>query len=141
MSCRTNVDVGAMASSPSPAMKALAGRRIPIAEDETLIALELEAVLHDLGCEIVGPASRVEEVLACIEARSPDGALLDVNLCCQQIFGVLPKLIKLGVPVIITSGYDDATLFPHPFRTLPRIAKPFNPAALRRLCSTIFAKI
>jgi DNA-binding NtrC family response regulator len=120
-------------------MKALAGRRILIAEDEALIALELEGVLQELGCEVVGPVSRVEEVRGCIEASNLDGALLDVNLRGEQIFGVLPEAIERGVPLIITSGYADATMFPESFRTVPRIAKPFDPAALRRLCVAVFA--
>ena len=110
-----------------------------IAEDEILIALQLETILQELGCQIVGPVTRVDEVRACLEARSFDGALLDVNLRGEQIFGVLPALIELGVPFVITSGYDDATLFPPPFRAAPRIAKPVDEAALRRLCLAIFA--
>jgi len=35
--------------------KRLAGRRILLAEDEGLIALELEEMLRDLGCDL-GPA-------------------------------------------------------------------------------------
>jgi hypothetical protein len=65
--------------------------------------------------------------------------LLDVNLRGEQIFGVLPEAIERGVPLIITSGYADATMFPESFRTVPRIAKPFDPAALRRLCVAVFA--
>jgi DNA-binding NtrC family response regulator len=121
-------------------MRPLAGRRILIAEDEILIALQLEAILQELGCQIVGPVTRVEDVRACVEARSFDGALVDVNLRGEQVFGVLPDLIELGVPFVITSGYADATLFPPPFRAVPRIAKPFDEAALRRLCLAIFAK-
>src|SRR5262245_36651227 len=90
-------------------MKALQGRRILIAEDESLIALQMEGVLGDLGCEVVGPVSRVEDVHGHIETSSLDGALLDVNLRGQQIFGVLPKIIEHRIPLIITSGYDDPT--------------------------------
>jgi DNA-binding NtrC family response regulator len=121
-------------------MRPLAGRRILIAEDEILIALQLEAILQELGCQIVGPVTRVDEVRACLEARSFDGALVDVNLRGEQIFGVLPALIELGVPVVIASGYADTTLFPPQFRAVPRIAKPFDEAALQRLCLAMFAK-
>jgi DNA-binding NtrC family response regulator len=120
-------------------MRSLAGRRILIAEDEILIALQLETILQELGCQIVGPVTRVDDVRRCLEARSFDGALVDVNLRGEQIFGVLPALIEVGVPFVITSGYDDATLFPPQFRAMPRIAKPFDEAALRRLCLTVFA--
>jgi len=105
-----------------------------------MIALDLESFLQDLGCEIIGPVANVEDVVRQFEANSPDGALLDINLRGQQVFAVLPRLIEHGLPVIITSGYDDITLIPHDFRALPRIAKPFNQAALRQLCINVFAK-
>lgn len=112
--------------------------RILVAEDEGLIALELETVLQGFGCEVIGPVSRVKEVLQAAERGGIDGALLDVNLRGEQIFAILPRLIELELRIVITSGYDDATLFPEPFRKLPRLAKPFDERALRRICEETF---
>lgn len=116
----------------------LAGLRVLLAEDEGLIALELETILQDFGCEVVGPVSRVSEVLREVERGGLDGALLDVNLRGEQIFSVLPRLIEHRLKIVITSGYDDATLFPPEFRALPRLAKPFDERALRRICEQTF---
>ncbi|NPU69482.1 MULTISPECIES: hypothetical protein [Bradyrhizobium] len=116
----------------------LDGLRILVAEDEGLIALELETVLKDFGCDVIGPVSRVADVLREAERGSLDGALLDVNLRGEQIFAVLPQLIALGLKIVITSGYDDATLFPPEFRSLPRLAKPFDERALRAMCEATF---
>jgi two-component SAPR family response regulator len=122
------------------ANSALEGLRILVAEDEGLIALELETVLQGFGCEVVGPVSRVNEVLREAERGRLDGALLDVNLRGEQIFAILPRLIELKLKIVITSGYDDATLFPEAFRTLPRLAKPFEERALRRICEATFVR-
>ena len=124
--------------SPSP--NDIRGQRILIAEDEAMIALDLESVLQDLGCEVIGPVANVEDIVQQCEAHHLDGALLDINLRGKQVFAVLPQLIEQGLPVIITSGYDDVTLIPQDFRGLPRISKPFNQTALRDLCVTVFAK-
>jgi DNA-binding response OmpR family regulator len=117
----------------------LVGRRILLAEDEGLIALELEQMLRDFGCDVVGPLATVDEVLENAQSGNFDGALLDVNLRSRQIFEILPELQKLGLRIVIASGYDDVTLFPMMFRTVPRIAKPFNQRELRRTCEAIFA--
>ncbi|GLH78597.1 response regulator [Bradyrhizobium sp. SSBR45G] len=118
----------------------LDGLRILVAEDEGLIALELETVLQGFGCEVIGPVSRVADVLREAERGGLDGALLDVNLRGEQIFAILPQLIALGLKIVITSGYDDATLFPPDFRNLPRLAKPFDERALRAMCEATFTR-
>jgi CheY-like chemotaxis protein len=43
--------------------KPLTGQRILIAEDEGNIALQLERMLENFGCEVVGPVSSAREVL------------------------------------------------------------------------------
>src|SRR5262249_848084 len=40
---------------PNRSQNALAGLRILVAEDESLIALDVERILGDFGCEVVGP--------------------------------------------------------------------------------------
>jgi DNA-binding NtrC family response regulator len=117
----------------------LTGQRILVAEDESFIALELERMLESFGCEVVGPVSSVSEVLEHAVAGGCDGALLDVNLRGQQIFEILPKLETLGLRLVITSGYNDVTLFPAAFRGVPRVAKPFDERELRRICENVFA--
>ncbi|MFZ3350093.1 MAG: response regulator [Xanthobacteraceae bacterium] len=117
----------------------MAGCRILLAEDEGLIALELERILEEFGCEIVGPLASVDEVLENAQRGNFDGALLDVNLRGRQIFEILPALQKLGLRLVMTSGYDDVTLFPAAFRAMPRVAKPFDQKELRRVCEKVFA--
>src|SRR5262249_46202671 len=93
---------------------------------------------ENFGCEVVGPVASVEGVVENAERGGFDGAVLDVNLKGRQIFEILPKLQKLGLRLVITSGYD-CTLFPPSFRTVPRIPKPFDERELRRICERVFA--
>jgi two-component SAPR family response regulator len=108
--------------------------RILVVEDEGLIALNLELILRRFGCEVVGLISEVGDIVDAIKKHDPDGILLDVNLRGRKVFDVLPEVISFGVPCVLSSGYDDPTQFPAAFRNLPRIAKPFDESALRRVC-------
>lgn len=53
--------------------------RIMIVEDEMLVAYELEAILEDLGYEVVGIAPDLDTAMALAQLR-PDLALVDLNL-------------------------------------------------------------
>ena len=108
--------------------------RILVVEDEGLIALNLELIQRRFGCEIIGPVSRVDDIVSTARAHRPDGAFLDVNLRGRKVFDVLPEMIGLGVPCVLSSGYDDPMLFPSAYRDMPRIAKPFDEGELRRAC-------
>ncbi len=118
----------------------LANRRILLAEDEGLIALDVEAMLHTFGCEVVGPLSALDDILLAIWAQPLDGALLDINLRGRQVFDILPEFISRNIPVVLASGYDDAGLFPQAFRELPRICKPFDQSTLHRVCVTTIGR-
>jgi DNA-binding LytR/AlgR family response regulator len=113
--------------------------KILVAEDEGLIALNLELILLHFGCEIVGPIREVDDIVGAARKHRPDGALLDVNLRGRKVFDVLPEMMGLGVPCVLSSGYDDPMLFPAAFRDMPRIAKPFDEKALRRACALFVA--
>ena len=116
----------------------LAGLRVLVAEDESLIAFDLVQALEAAGCEVVGPVNQVDDVPRLAKSERLDGALLDINLRGRQIFDVLPELQHLGLKVVLTSGYDDATLFPPAYRGLPRMSKPFDDRSLRQVCAANF---
>jgi two-component SAPR family response regulator len=117
--------------NPNPSLSKL---RVLVVEDEGLVALNLERILHRFGCEVIGPISEVDEIIGMVVKHRPQGALLDVNLRGRKIFDVLPELMSFRVPFVLVSGYDDPTLFPPAFRDLPRIVKPFDESMLQRVC-------
>jgi DNA-binding NarL/FixJ family response regulator len=108
----------------------LSDMRVLVAEDESLVALDVECMLQDLGCEVVGPVASVEEASERVALERLDMAILDVNLRGRQSFEVAEQLLSRGVPVILASGYDDAHQFPETLRSLPRLMKPYDGGAL-----------
>ena len=107
------------------------GRRVLIVEDESLVAMLLETILADLGCDVVGPESNIEDGLNVASGTAPlDAALLDVNVAGQEIFPVAEALKARGVPFVFTTGYGEAGL-PEHWRGNPTVQKPFTEGAIR----------
>ena len=61
-------------------MSELPDFRVLIVEDQALLAMELELVLEEFGCEVVGCAMDRAEALAIADRARPDLALIDLNL-------------------------------------------------------------
>ena len=107
------------------------GRRVLIVEDESLVAMLLETILADLGCDVVGPESNIEDGLSVASGTAPlDAALLDVNVAGQEIFPVAEALKARGVPFVFSTGYGEAGL-PEHWRGNPTVQKPFTEGAIR----------
>jgi len=102
----------------------LQGRRILVIEDEPLIAMDIAATLSDVGCDVVGPASTVEEARALIAAAGFEAALLDANLGGRPVDELAAALTRLHVPFAFLTGYGRDGL-PAAFRQAPMIGKPF----------------
>src|ERR1700722_4018812 len=105
------------------------GRRVFLVEDEMFVAWLLEDMLADLGCEVVGPASSVNQALAMIDAEAIDAAVLDVNLNGQMSYPCAERITARGVPFVISTGYDKTTLRDH-YRTFPVLQKPIRRSEL-----------
>jgi DNA-binding response OmpR family regulator len=113
--------------------------RVLVVEDELLIAVTLEDVLQDLGCEIVGPVATVEKALKLAREETFDVAILDVTIRGGKVYPVAELLLARGIPFALASGYGDWAL-PEALRDQPRLTKPFTAAELgaqiKLLCST-----
>ena len=110
----------------------LEGRRVLIAEDEFLLALELEAVLEQQGCVVLGPVSTVEGALALIDGQLLDGAVLDVNLRGRRVTPLAVALQERSVPFVLVTGYAERQLSEPELRGQPRLDKPLDRENLLR---------
>jgi CheY-like chemotaxis protein len=83
----------------------LQGFGVLIVEDEALVAMLLEDLLHELGCHVVEIASRVETALTSILVRIFDVAILDVNLKGETSYPVADVLELRKLPFLFATGY------------------------------------
>ena len=97
---------------PACALQSLFGRdpAVLVVEDEFLIAMELEMILEQHGCRILGPAPTVKESLIILTAERPDAAVLDLNLRGEPATPVAAALRSRNVPFLISSAYAAADL-------------------------------
>jgi CheY-like chemotaxis protein len=107
----------------------LKGLRVLLVEDEMVVALHLEEVLRDAGCEIVGPAGTLQSGLALVREEPLDIAVLDVNLDGDPTFPIAEELKARGIPFVLATGYGQATL-PEQWRDRPCLRKPFTDGQL-----------
>src|SRR5262245_36905183 len=103
------------------------GRRALIVEDETMIALKLEADLRELGFDTCDLAADGQQALMCAENHRPDVVLMDVNLKGgREGIEVARRLRQVcDVPIVFVTGYTDiAALIREVVPGAPVLGKP-----------------
>lgn len=103
--------------------------KILIVEDETMVSMLVEDMLIDLGHTPIGPAASVNEAMAVIDANAFDVALLDINLGGhEKAFPIADRLIDMGIPFALVSGYDPAGI--EGYDSAMKLQKPFSQHSL-----------
>jgi CheY-like chemotaxis protein len=104
--------------------------RVLVVEDEYLVALTLEDMLLELGCDIVGPYSTVTRALEVVGIAEIDAAILDFLLQRQDSFEVGEALRSRDVPFVLATGWPVEKLPAH-WRSHAILPKPFQIADLQ----------
>ena len=85
--------------------------RILVAEDETIIRLDLRGLLERAGYEVVAEARDGEEALELARAHEPDLALMDVKMPrLDGIEAARRMLEERPIPIVILTAFDQREL-------------------------------
>lgn len=118
-------------------------KRVVIADDESIIRLDLKEILEDDGYLVVGEAARGDDALAMIKEQQPDLALLDVKMPGLDGIEVARQLKGSSTVVVLLTAFSQRTLIEaardagvaaylvKPFRSseiLPKLASILAPA-------------
>ncbi|KPB77319.1 response regulator [Pseudomonas cannabina] len=106
-------------------------RRVLLVEDETMVAMLMEAMLEDLGFTTASHASTLEEGIACARDGDYDLAILDINIIGGTSFPIAAIIARRGLPFMFCSGYGRLAL-PEIWTDRQCIAKPFSADQLER---------
>ncbi|RXZ65513.1 response regulator [Pelagerythrobacter rhizovicinus] len=112
-------------------MPDLAGVRVLIVEDESIVAMMLEEMLEELGCEIAASVASVARAEHAVRTIDVDLALLDVNLSGETTIDFARGLAGRPIPFAFCTGYGSAGV-PADLRDRPVLTKPFAPWELRK---------
>jgi CheY-like chemotaxis protein len=115
------------------AYQVLAGRRVLIVEDQWLIALELQRIVEQLGCSVIGPAGSVGGALQLLATTAPDAALLDVNVKECYVTPVAEACLGRNIPFALVTGYASLELEEPLLQSAQRVHKPFDCRAIQKV--------
>jgi CheY-like chemotaxis protein len=102
-----------------------------VVEDEGAVALLIEDLLEDLGCELAASVAGLEQAFQILDTVRFDFAFLDVNLAGRNSFDLARALVRRGTPFVFSTGYGNSSL-PADLSEQPVLNKPFTPDQLRR---------
>lgn len=109
----------------------LNGLRVLVVEDETIVSFLIEDMLIELGCSDVWHVGGLRQALALLQERTPDLAVLDVNLAGELAYPIAHQLADADIPFLFATGYGREGI-PNEWADRPVVQKPFNLDTLAR---------
>jgi CheY-like chemotaxis protein/DNA-directed RNA polymerase specialized sigma24 family protein len=108
-----------------------------IIEDEPIIALDIEAMVEELGHEVIGIARTHKEAINIVKTRRPGLVLADIQLAdgSSGLEAVNEILNDIDVPVIFITAYPERLLTGEKPEPAFLITKPFQPEAVKAAIS------
>ena len=103
----------------------MAGTRVLVVEDESLLAETLCDLMQVAGCEPIGPAATVAAALRLIDQGPIDVAVLDIRLLSEMSFPVAYALRARGIPLMFLTATERGQL-PVDLSDEILIEKPFK---------------
>ena len=108
-----------------------------IIEDEPLIAMDLEAAMHEVGHKILGIASTHSEAIELIKNKKPGLVLADIQLAdgSSGIDAVNEMLTTFQAPIIFITAFPERLLTGEKPEPTFLITKPFDPNVVKAITS------
>ena len=105
----------------------MTSKRILIAEDETLIRMDLAEMLRENGYEVIAEATNGEEAIALAHELKPDLAILDVKMPKLDGITAAEEIVKLA-PVLMLTAFSQKDLVERALDAgvMAYVVKPFT---------------
>lgn len=108
----------------------LAKPRVVVAEDESLIRIDIVEILRDNGFDVVGEAGDGEKAVALAEELKPDLVVMDVKMPLLDGISAAEIITKKKIaPVVLLTAFSQRELVERAAEAgaLAYVVKPFTP--------------
>jgi len=117
--------------------------RVLIAEDETIIRLDLRKLLEEAGHEVCAEARDGAEAVALVEAHEPDLAILDVKMPRLDGIDAAKRILEeRPIPIVMLTAYGQDELVARAVEAgvFGYLVKPFRESDLLPAIATARAR-
>jgi DNA-binding response OmpR family regulator len=95
-------------ASGSPELK---GAHILLVEDSWHVGNAIKRLLRALGADVAGPAASISDADRLVAERTPDVAIVDINLRGgERANDLIDRLHEQRIPVVVITGYTALSL-------------------------------
>ncbi|GAA3695675.1 response regulator [Zhihengliuella alba] len=108
-------------------------RRVIVAEDETLIRLDIVEILQGEGYEVVAEADNGEKAIELAREHRPDLVLMDVKMPVMDGITAAETIVKERIaPVVLLTAFSQKELVERAREAgaMAYVVKPFTPSEL-----------
>jgi DNA-directed RNA polymerase specialized sigma24 family protein/CheY-like chemotaxis protein len=127
------VEIAKLISEAQQEIDAELATDVLIIEDESIIAADIEALVKELGHNVIGIAATRTEAIDAIQRSKPGLVLADIQLAdgSSGIDAVKDILATLDVPVIFITAFPERLLTGERPEPTFLITKPFQPETVK----------
>ena len=103
--------------------------RVVVAEDESLIRMDIVEILRENDFDVVAEAADGEEAVALATEHKPDLMVMDVKMPKMDGISAAEQIAKLNIPVVLLTAFSQAELVERASQAgaMAYIVKPFTP--------------
>jgi response regulator NasT len=104
-------------------------RRVLVAEDESLIRLDIVETLQDQGFDVVGEAADGLRAVELATALMPDLVVMDIKMPNLDGLSAAEKMAELKIPVVLLTAFSQKELIQRAAEVgaMAFLVKPFTP--------------
>jgi two-component system, response regulator PdtaR len=110
-------------------MEQISSRRIVVAEDESLIRMDIVETLRDQGFDVVGEAGNGLKAIELAKGLKPDLMVMDIKMPDMDGLTAAEQIAQLRIPVVFLTAFNQQELVSRASEVgaMAFLVKPFSP--------------